>query len=92
MLALIPKRLELPVSRGAGGHYSGAVVIPDDRIERAMGSAACKRHEDVLYQWLEPLEDQELPDHVNTFTIILSFIPVGPPLAVHPTGHRVDLE
>lgn len=30
-----------------------------------MGSAACKRHEDVLYQWLEPLEDQELPDHVN---------------------------
>ena len=25
------KRLELPVSRGAGGHYSGAVVIPDVR-------------------------------------------------------------
>ena len=31
VLALIPKRLELPVSRGAGGHYSGAVVIPDVR-------------------------------------------------------------
>jgi hypothetical protein len=34
---------------------------------------------------------EELPDHVNRSSMILSFIPVGPPLAAHPTGHRVDL-
>ena len=37
-LASIPKRLDLPVSRGAaGGHYSGAVVIPDVRRPHRVG-------------------------------------------------------
>jgi hypothetical protein len=36
-LALIPKRLDLPVSRGAGGHYSEAVVIPDVRRPDRVG-------------------------------------------------------
>lgn len=32
-----------------------------------------------------------MPDHVTEAFFILSCIPVGPPLAVHPTENRVDL-
>jgi hypothetical protein len=78
--------------RQAGGHYSGAVVIPDVR----------RPHRDSRERWAAPHASdmkmacisgwkrwriKELPDHV----MILSFIPVGAPLAVYPTGHRVDL-
>jgi hypothetical protein len=65
-LALIPKRLELPVSRGAGGRplfwscRDTRRATTASRLERAMGSAACKRHEDGLYQWLEALEDRRV--------------------------------
>jgi hypothetical protein len=82
--------------RQAGGHYSGAVVIPDVR----------QPHRDSRGRWAAPHASdmkmacisgwkrwriEELPDHVNRSSMILSFIPVGPPLAAHPTGHRVDL-
>ena len=53
--------------------------------------AACKRHEDVWMCGMDVWREQE-PAARHVDHSFFTFIPVGPPLAVRPSGHRVDLK